>query len=182
MVGTWSDGRGIDLVSESQTRNEVLQTWFEQHYSSLHALARMMLGDRSEAEEVVMDAFAKALFRWRLFRGLDRPDFYLRRVVINECRSKLRRRKVEARAMALIRPQEERADTDVHARKMEVWDAIASLPPRQRATIALRYLDDLTEREIAEILDLPVGTVKSQLSRGRTKLLDSLGEGSDELD
>jgi RNA polymerase sigma-70 factor (sigma-E family) len=182
MVGIYSDGRGIGLVGERDTRNEVLHTWFEQHYASLHALARMMLGNQSEAEEVVMDAFAKALFRWRLFRGIDRPDFYLRRVVINECRSKLRRRKVEARALALVRPQEARLDTDVHAHRIAVWEAIAALPPRQRAAIALRYLDDLTEREIAEITDVPVGTVKSQLSRGKAKLLESLGERPDELD
>jgi RNA polymerase sigma factor (sigma-70 family) len=58
---------------------------------------------------------------------------------------------------------------------MDVWSAVTKLPDRQRVCVVLRYMEDLTEPEIAEVLDCPVGTVKSQLSRGRAKLARLLG-------
>ena len=167
-------------LSTKPSRNDVLEAWFTEHYSSLTALAHLMLGVRSEAEEVVMDTFAKATFRWRLFREVDSPDSYLRRVVMNECRSRLRRRKVETRVKALMRPtSDRRSDAEIHATRLEVWDAILSLPERQRACVALRYLDDYAEAQIAEVLGIPLGTVKSQLSRARSKLVQVLGEVPD---
>lgn len=171
---------GTRFVGERQSRNEVLETWFQQHYSSLTAVAHLMLGDRSQAEEVVMDAFAKAMLRWRLFKNLDVPYVYLRRVVVNNCRGKLRRRKVELKAAVLIDADEPaRADTESQGARLDVWRAIADLPGRQRACIALRYLDDRSEAEVAEILEMPLGTVKSQLSRARARLSSVLGDNDD---
>jgi RNA polymerase sigma factor (sigma-70 family) len=58
---------------------------------------------------------------------------------------------------------------------IDIWKAVQALPERQRIVVVLRYLEDLSEPEIAEVIDLPVGTVKSQLSRARRKLADKLG-------
>jgi RNA polymerase sigma factor (sigma-70 family) len=85
--------------------------------------------------------------------------------------------------MALLRSTDQpRSDADVHGIKLDVWQAILDLPIRQRACVALRYLDDMTEAQIADVLELPVGTIKSQLSRARTKMLLTLGEGDDVVD
>lgn len=157
-------------------RDEVLAAWFRAHYASLHRVAHLMLGDAAEADEVVMDAFAKALARWRLFRSLDSPPAYLRRVVVNDCRSRVRRRAVERRALALVGRRDDVVNDADHGARVDLWRAVLTLPDRQRACVALRYLDDMREEQIAEVLGVPLGTVKSQLSRARRKLRDALEE------
>jgi DNA-directed RNA polymerase specialized sigma24 family protein len=91
----------------------------------------------------------------------------------------MRRKAIEYRVNALTggNPAERRSgwDDDAHSTQMDIWDSVTRLPERQRVCIVLRYLEDMTEPEIAEVLDIPVGTVKSQLSRGRAKLARWLG-------
>lgn len=160
------------------TKDEVLEQWFHQEYRDLQRLGYLMLGDEHAAEEVVMDAFAKALTRWSLFRSLDSAPLYLRRVVINACNSRMRRRAVEARVNELWQRSASSAARDENLpSRLDLVAAILSLPQAQRACIALRYLGDLSESQIAEVLDLPLGTVKSQLSRARKKMKKLLTEG-----
>lgn len=157
-------------------RDELLAGWYHTEYRSLYRVAFVMLGDASDAEDAVMDTFLKAASKWRLFQGLDWPSGYLRKALMNECRSKLRRRRLETRTAALfrMRREESRSDAEVHGQRLDVWAAVANLPSSQRACVALRYLEDMPEAEIAATLDLPVGTVKSQLSRARRSLQGSL--------
>ena len=156
----------------ASAKDELLAGWYHTEYRSLHRLALVMLGDPSDAEDAVMDTFLKAASKWKLFQGLDWPSGYLRKALMNECRSRLRRRRLETRTAALfrLRREESRSDTEVHTQRLDVWAAVSNLPSSQRACVALRYLEDMPEAEIAATLDLPVGTVKSQLSRGRAKL------------
>jgi RNA polymerase sigma-70 factor (sigma-E family) len=162
-------------------RDGELAALFNQHYDSLRRLAFVMIGDGPAAEEVVMEAFVKAMSRWRLFRKADYPGAYLRQIVVNLARSKMRRKAIEYRVNAMTggNPAEERPGWDAEAQttQMDLWSAVTKLPDRQRVCIVLRYLEDLTEPEVAEVLDCPVGTVKSQLSRGRAKLAEMLGSG-----
>lgn len=153
-------------------RDELLAGWYHTEYRSLYRVAFVMLADASDAEDAVMDTFLKAASKWRLFQGLDWPSGYLRKALMNECRSKLRRRRLETRTAALfrVRREESRSDTELHGQRLDVWAAVSSLPTSQRACVALRYLEDMPEADIAVTLDLPVGTVKSQLSRARAKL------------
>lgn len=157
-------------------KEQLLAEWYESDYRSLQRIALVMLGDPSDAEDAVMDTFLKASSHWRLFQRLDWPSGYLRKALINECRSRLRRRRLERRTLAMFRIRTERSTSDIdrHGRRMDVWQAISALPTSQRACVALRYLEDLTEAEIATNLDLPLGTVKSQLSRARKNLQRSL--------
>lgn len=160
-------------------RDRELAALFDQHYDGMRRLAYVMLRDGAAAEEIVMEAFVKALSRWRLFSRADSPAAYLRQIVVNLCRTKMRRKAIEYRVNAVTggNPAERRPGwtADAHSTQMDVWDAVSRLPDRQRLCVVLRYLEDLTEPEIAHVLDVPVGTVKSQLSRGRAKLGEWLG-------
>ena len=159
-------------------RDRELTNLFLDHYDPLRRLAYVILGDASLAEEITMEAFAKALSRWQLVSRADHPHAYLRQIVVNLCRSKIRRKIVERKFGGLFeREAGEATKTDVeeHGVNIDVWNAVRRLPERQRTCIVLRYLEDLSEPDIAAILNVPVGTVKSQLSRGRKKLAASLG-------
>lgn len=159
-------------------REAQVATLFDEHYTRLRDLAYVILGDRNLAEEIVMEAFLKTFTGWGRIRDLDRADAYLRRAVVNLCRSKIRRKVVEARSNAITYRRDERKapdwDPEIHEESRELWAAVRGLPPRQRACIVLRYVEDLAEGDIAEILDCSVGTVRSQLSRARRKLETSL--------
>ena len=161
-------------VVKPDTREERLSSLFDEHYLSLRGLAFVMLGDRAQAEEVVMEAFVKAFTGWNRFRSLEYPHAYLRQIVVNHCRSKFRREQVEKRVNVLLHsstPETSESDADL---RMDIWDSVRRLPERQRACVVLRYAEDLPEAEIAEILDCSVGTVKSQLFKARAKMEQEL--------
>jgi RNA polymerase sigma factor (sigma-70 family) len=102
---------------------------------------------------------------------------------VNMCRGKIRRQGIEHRVNVLVhRHGELRApdwDPARSDRQLDVWDAVRSLPERQRACVVLRYLEDMTEAEIADALGCAVGTVKSQTARARQTLARLLEVGGD---
>ena len=117
-----------------------------------------------------MEAFARALAGWRRIGSMERPDLYVRRIVVNLCTSNIRRRAVERRAMA--RAAAKGQDVAVPGPMIEpsIYRAVKQLPVRQRACVVLRYFEDRTESEVAGVLNCSVGTVKSQLARARARL------------
>jgi RNA polymerase sigma-70 factor (sigma-E family) len=155
-------------------RDDEVAALFDRSYVPMCRLAYVILGDRHAAEEVVMDALLKTFSGWARVRRPDKADVYLRRAVINGCRSRIRRGAVEARVNALAQGRAERAapalSPEASAVGRSVWEAVKLLPGRQRACVVLRYLEDLPEAEIAAVLDCSIGTVKSQLSKARAKL------------
>jgi RNA polymerase sigma-70 factor (sigma-E family) len=155
-------------------REREMSALFEQHYDGLCDLATMILGDAATAEEIVMEALLKTFTGWGRIRDKGKANLYLRRAVINLCRSRIRRKMIEGRVNALAHRREELRPppwtVDTHETAREVWRAVRELPTRQRACIYLRYVEDLAEGDIAEIMDCSVGTVRSQLSRARDKL------------
>ena len=168
-----------DVAEKETERDRRLATLFYEHYDPMRRLAYVMLGDGDAAEEIVMEAFAKALTGWRSFQRVDWPPAYLRQMVVNACRSRMRRRSIENRVNSFIHHRDEQRektfDVEDHGLGLDVWAAVRALPERQRTCVVLRYLEGLTEPEIAQTLDCPLGTVKSQLSRARARLADHLG-------
>jgi RNA polymerase sigma-70 factor (sigma-E family) len=162
-------------------RDRQIAALFDQHFDGLCDLAYLIMGDRHMAEEIVMEALLKTFTGWGRIRDKRRSDVYLKRAVVNLCRSKIRRKVIEARQNGVFHRREERKapdwDPDVHETTREVWEAVKLLPPRQRAAIVLHYIHALPESEIAEVLDCSVGTVRSQLSRARGKLKNILEPG-----
>jgi RNA polymerase sigma-70 factor (sigma-E family) len=120
-------------------------------------------GDLGVAEDAVQTAFAKAYRSWRRISRLEAPEAYLRRMVVNEVLNdhrKARRR----HEITSSEPPDRPAVLDDGHHDDELWRAISSLPPRQRAVLVLRYYEDLSEQQIADALGCRPGTVKSQAS------------------
>ena len=164
---------------EGSERAEDLTAWFYSDYRKLWSIAFAMLGDAHRAEEVAMETFVKAFSSWRNLRGVESPPAYLRKILLNLCRSKLRRQAIEARVNSLVHRRAER-DSDVwdptrHDVRVDVIEALMKLPRMQRACIVLRYFDDMHDPEIAAVLDCAEGTVKSHLYRARRALAVTLG-------
>jgi RNA polymerase sigma-70 factor (sigma-E family) len=127
--------------------------------------AYLLTQDEGLAEDLLQTALTKSWFAWRRIEGP--PEAYVRRVLVTTSASWWRRRWTGERPTETLpertMPVEDGGDQDL-------WDALGHLPPRQRAVIVLRYLEDRTEVETAELLDCSVGTVKSQASKALAKL------------
>lgn len=130
----------------------------------LRRLAYSLCGDWHAADDVVQTALAKLYVAWPRVRE-DTRMAYARRVVVNECLSHLRRHRPET-------PTETLPDHAVDAPEpgTDLGETLASLPPRQRAIIALRFLDDLPVTEVGRLLGIADGTVKSQTNRALATL------------
>jgi RNA polymerase sigma-70 factor (sigma-E family) len=168
------------LIERSDAeRDREIAALFDRHYAPMCRLAYVIIGDAATAEEIVMEALIKTFSGWGRIRDYDRVDAYLRRAVVNLCRSKIRRKVIEARVNAASYRRDELKppewDPDRHETSRLVWDAVKRLPERQRACVVLRYFDDLSEAQIADVLQCSVGTVKSQLAKSRAKLEKVLG-------
>lgn len=129
------------------------------------ALARaayLLTGDHQHAEDLVQTALAKTAAHWPTVRAGD-PVAYVRRVLHHEHISRWRRRRL--RETLFPRPPEVRADpadpADAADRRIVVRDALARLSHRQRSVLVLRFFEDLTEAQTADVLGIGVGTVKS---------------------
>ncbi len=170
LVHVGEDVRVVDVRLEELVRL---------HHLRLVRLAYVVCNDASEAEDLVAEAYARC---WpKIARGgIDDPLAYLRRAVVNGARSWGRHRFV-------IRREELRRrvapDSEREARRVEDRDvlaaALASLPVAQRAVVALRFLEDLSEVETAAVLGVPVGTVKSRAARALETLRGAVEERSD---
>lgn len=149
---------------------------FNAHHRDAVRLAYLLTSDPDQAEDVVAEAFTKVYRRWRR-GGIRDVGAYVRRAVANEANSRLRRRYRE-RERAQHRTGDERGVRQVDdqaADHDEVWWALQRLPRRQRTAVVLRYFDDLSEAETAEVLGVSRGTVKSQVSRALDRLEQLLG-------
>jgi DNA-directed RNA polymerase specialized sigma24 family protein len=138
---------------------------YRMHRTRLIHLAGAITLDRALAEEVMQDAFVGLQ---RRLDHIDDPVGYLQRSVVNLSLSLLRRRRVVSRSpmpVALVAVNPEIDDT---------WAAVATLPPRERAVVVLRYWQDMSEAEITASLGWPNGTVKSTLHRALKRLRKEL--------
>ncbi|MGO4597366.1 SigE family RNA polymerase sigma factor [Terrabacter sp. 2RAF25] len=133
--------------------------------------AYLLTHDRALAEDLVQTSLSKAWFAWGRIEG--QPEAYVRRIMVNTYSSWWRRRWNGEEATAELpecaagsrRPDDVRVDE-----RTDLWRALERLPKRQRAVVVLRFYEDLSEAETAEIMQCSVGTVKSQASRALAKL------------
>jgi RNA polymerase sigma-70 factor (sigma-E family) len=136
----------------------------------LMRVAYALTGDQYAAEDLLQSALAKAAMRWSHISG--DPEPYVRRILYHDHISWWRRRRRRPETpMAELPERAGPADFagQTHLRLL-LRDALGTLPPRQRAVLILRYLEDRSEREVAELLGCRPGTVASQASRALTRL------------
>jgi RNA polymerase sigma-70 factor (sigma-E family) len=138
----------------------------------------LLTGDRMAGEDLAQIALAKLYLRWDTIRQAHSTDAWVRRVMVNEHTSWWRRawRRRETLDVDPTRQSDRRGAIDPPPVDRELWAQVMALPPRQRAAVALRYYEDLTEAQTAEILGCSVGTVKSQVHRALATLRTKLEE------
>ena len=142
--------------------------------TALLRTAFLLTHDRGLAEDLVQTALAKAWFAWSRIEG--NPETYVRRIVVNTYSSWWRRKwNGEHATEQLPEPVSGQASARHGATgqvddRTDLWQALGRLPRRQRAVVVLRFYEDLSEIEAAEVMQCSVGTVKSQASRALAKL------------
>ena len=141
---------------------------YEEARGDLYRVAAYLLGD-AEGEEVVQDAFIKAMHDARFFEDIREPRAWLRTTLVRLAVSRLRRRALWDRVRLLVRP------SDPPERDPDLRSAIAKLPPNQRGAIVLRYYFGADTREIARSLALAESSVPTLLTRARAALAKELG-------
>ncbi len=145
------------------------------HGSSVRALLRRMGADTATADDIAQDAFLQAFERMAEFRGEGTFSAWVRTIA---ARLYLRRRKRDARLVLEAEPREPEAPqpTDT-AGKIDLDEALKSLPPAERLCVSLCYGAGLSHAEVAEALNTPLGTVKSHVKRGLDRLRERMAPG-----
>jgi RNA polymerase sigma-70 factor (ECF subfamily) len=145
--------------------------WYQAENGRVRTVLAGACGDPALAEEATAEAFAKAFARWSTVRRSDSPTAWVYRVALNDVRSRLRRRRLERRWLArqVVTPHPPPEEP-----RTELWAAVRQLSPKARTAVVLRYVADLPEARVAEVMGVSRGTVASLLSRARTRLADLL--------
>ncbi|MDH6463299.1 RNA polymerase sigma-70 factor (sigma-E family) [Micromonospora sp. A200] len=126
---------------------------------ALSRTAYLLTGDHQLAEDLLQSALARTYRHWRRIRGGD-PDAYVRRVMYHQQVSWWRRRRLTERLESEPTDRPAADHTDATALRLSLAAALRQLSPRQRAVIVLRFYEDLTEAQVADVLGCSVGTVK----------------------
>jgi RNA polymerase sigma-70 factor (ECF subfamily) len=152
---------------------EAFTSLVRRHQDRLWAVALRTLGDREEAADAVQDALISAFRSAARFRGDSAVTTWLHRIVVNACLDRVRRRAVRPTSPLpdydIAGPE---VDTDV---ALDVHAALLRLPSDQRTAIVLVDMEGFSVADAAEIMEVPVGTVKSRCARGRARLAIMLG-------
>lgn len=149
---------------------------YQASYQRLVVQLYGITGDLQEAQDVVQEAFVRALSRNGRLAAMDNPESWLRTVAVNEARSRWRRRQVLDRLLlgrAVSQPVPVPGMSEDH---VALVTALRELPRAQREAVVLHYLADLPVEEIATGLGVAAGTVKSRLHRARARLAVLLDE------
>jgi RNA polymerase sigma-70 factor (sigma-E family) len=142
-------------------------------WGPLYRTAYLLTGDRHEAEDLLQGALARTCVRWEGIRDKRAADSYVRRAMVNQMSRQWRHRGRELVTDELP-DVGHGGGLDVRADHLALWDEIRKLPPRMRATLVLRYVEDLTEEAAARELGCSVGSVKSQTHHAIKRLRAAL--------
>lgn len=162
-----------------QAEQEVqFQSFVAARWSRLVRTAYLLTGDRHDAEDVTQTALAKAYRSWRRVSRMDSPEAYVRRMLVSCNNDRFRKRRVAERLTDCVPDTSVRDNAVAWADERNVlMAALAQLPARQRAVVVMRYWEDLSEAETADVLGCSPGTVKSQASKALAKLRACPGLG-----
>jgi RNA polymerase sigma-70 factor (ECF subfamily) len=170
------------LVARARSGDRAaLEQLLSRHYDRIAALAFRLLGDSRDAEDATQEALLAVV------RGLDRFDgraafsTWAYRITTNTCLDELRRRRRRPETVEL--DVQQFGGTEVRTgqvdQRLEIDAALGSLPADFRVAVVLRDLCDLDYAEIADVLTIPAGTVRSRIARGRAQLADLLRGNQD---
>jgi RNA polymerase sigma-70 factor (sigma-E family) len=167
---------GLGMVAIDIEADRAVTALYAEHYRTLVGLAAFLVRDTATAEEVVQDSFVAMHCGWRRLRDSEKALSYLRRSVVNRSRSVLRHRMVVDKNAPQPLPDmpsaEQGAITEME--RSAVVDALRALPLRQREALVLRFYADLSAGQIASIMGISTGAVKSHTARGISTLRTAL--------
>ncbi|HET6212521.1 MAG TPA: sigma-70 family RNA polymerase sigma factor [Micromonosporaceae bacterium] len=163
--------RAADRHGAEQGLGELYHACYRRLVAQLFAFTT----DLTEAQDVVQEAFARALARPRGLADVENPEAWLRTVAINVVRRRWRRRKLLDTILLRDRPTARIVEPGPEPERADLRDALAGISRQFREVIVLHYLADLPVEEVGRVLEIPTGTVKSRLSRGRAALATRLG-------
>jgi len=167
--------RGGEVVeTEVAEEPRSFEVFFASEYARLFGALCLVTGDRSEAEEIMQDAFLRLWERWERVRGLDDPSAYLYRTAMNVFRNRYRRAALGLRKTINMAPNEDAFST-VEDRDAVVR-ALRDLTSAQRAAVVLTGYVGLTSEEAGEMLGMRAGTVRTLATRARAAIREKAGE------
>jgi len=167
-----------ELVRRCQADTAAFEELVQRYKRAVFAYARTFTGSRQDAEEVTQDVFVK------IYRAAHRFDdqysftTWLYKITSNTCKNKLRSRRQPAVSLddedsPIVTVSPDTGPLEAYSRKIEIDEvrrAIAELPPRYREVLYLRYVENLSYKEIAEVMDLTMGNVEARIFRGKDKV------------
>ena len=147
------------------------EDWLAAREGALQRTAHLLTGDVHSAQDLVQTTLARLYLRWDRVRGADNIDAYARTALVNEFRSSWRRAGRRPELVVAAVPDTAAAEAPPYDGSRDaVWRFVCSLPPKQRTVVVLMFYEQLTETEIAHLMGISVGTVKSQSSRALAAL------------
>ena len=161
-------------VEEPIPLRESFDAFYLREFPKLVALAVAVSGSRAAGEDLAQEAMMRAHSNWARISTYDKPGAWARRVTINLCTSFLRRKVAETKATLRL-PRDGVEFPPEPPQDEAVWRHVRDLPRKQRAAVALHYLEDRPVKDIAQILDCSEATAKVHLHRGRQALAAALG-------
>ena len=157
------------------TSEEEFVKFVEDAFPRLRRTAFLLCGDWHTAEDLAQTALVKMFVSWRKIEQRDAADAYARRTLVNTYRTHMRLKRTGE--LLTGRLPEPSVQASAPEERMLVLDALAALPPRSRTVVVLRYWEDLSVEQVAEMLGCSTGNVKSLSARALKKLQPLLGEG-----
>jgi RNA polymerase sigma-70 factor (sigma-E family) len=172
VAGSVTARPGLASVPADVEADRAVTALYAEHYRTLVGLATFLVRDNSTAEEVVQESFVAMHCGWRRLRDRDKALAYLRRSVVNRSRSVLRHRVVVDKNAPAPLPDMPSAEQGAIAQmeRSAVVDALRALPLRQREALVLRFYADLSAGQIASIMGISTGAVKSHTARGMSAM------------
>ncbi len=173
----WSEVQIKELAQ--QDRKRAIHIMIQKYRESLLYHAICIVKDRDEAYDLVQEVFIRAIREERLFTPDFRIKAWLYRVTSNLCFNLVRNKKrrsaiLDAAKMSDRSDADQLSDIFSDERRVEVLKAISTLSEEHQNILMMRYYNDLSYKELSEVLDVKLGTVMSRLSRARSKLLEVL--------
>lgn len=144
--------------------------------ASLFRTALLVVADHQLAQDLLQEALVKTYVAWPRLRDVGKAEAYTRRVVVTTAVSWRRRSSFHERPAEVLPEREVDDQSDDVVAGTDLWRHLQALPPRQRAAVALRYCQDLSEVQTAELMGCTVGSVKRHTSRGLAALRERMGD------
>ena len=163
------------MVVLRQPDREAFSEFASARSGSLFRTAYLVIGDYQLAQDLVQESLVKTYLAWPRLRDVTKAEAYTRRIIVTTCVSWRRRRSFTERPANDVPDAGVIDPTTLLPEQGELWAAVRRLPTRQRAAVVLRFCEDLSQAQVAELMGCSVGSVKRHTSLALDKLRAEMG-------